>query len=257
MQFPKQMLLVRPWALLVVLVASLGLLAPTVAAAPGRDLPKKFRRSPYSLMSLTVGAPNAGYQLRAKKLRKRQYLHVKRGSADRVYGHPALVLMLYRSAKEIAKSAPGSVLLVGDLSDKDGGSLSGHRSHQSGRDADIGMYALDKKGKRVVLDRFVSFGGDGKAQDGSGLVFDDARNWLLVQSWVRDHRAGLSHIFVSTPLRSRLIKFASGHPRYKKFVTEVSALLKQPERSSDHSDHFHVRISCPKRLVGLCVEESK
>ncbi|MEZ4225521.1 MAG: penicillin-insensitive murein endopeptidase [Polyangiaceae bacterium] len=242
---------------LVTMVLGLVFVAPQLGAAPGRELPKKFRRSPFSLMSLTVGAPNSGYQLRAKKLRKRQYLHIKRGSEDKVYGHPALVLMLYRSAKEIARSASGSVLLVGDLSRAEGGSLAGHRSHQSGRDADVAFYASDKNGKSVVLDTFVSFGGDGKAKDGSGLVFDDERNWLLVQSWVRDRRAGLSHVFVATPLRARLLKFGAAHAKYKKYVTEAAALLKQPEQSSDHSDHFHVRISCPKRLAGLCVEESR
>ena len=247
----------RTWTPAFAAIAVLSATAPDLRAAPGKELPKKFRRSPYSLMSLTVGAPNSGYQVRGKKIRRRPYLRVKRGSKANVYGHPALVLMLYRSAKEIARSAPGSVMLVGDVSKKGGGPLPGHRSHQSGRDADIGFYALNKKGKRVVLDRFVSFAGDGKARDGSGHVFDDGRNWLLVQSWVRDRRAGLSHIFVSAPLRARLLKYGAKHRRYKKYVTQVAALLKQPERSSDHSDHFHVRISCPKRLKGLCVSESR
>ncbi len=116
---------------------------------------------------------------------------------------------------------------------------------------------LDSKGKRVTLDHFVSFGGDGKAKDGSGMVFDDWRNWLLVQSWVRDKRAGLSHIFVSSALRHRLLRYAQGKPAFSKYVSEAAALLKQPEDSSPHDDHFHVRIACPKRQTEICVGESQ
>lgn len=231
--------------------------APALRAAPGRELPKKFQRSPYSLMSLSVGHPNAGWQVRAKKLRKRPYLAIKRGSENEVYGHPALVLMLYRSAKEIARSVPGSVMLVGDLSRKGGGALAGHNSHQSGRDADIGFYVLDKRGKPKLPERFVTFTADGKATDGSGDTFDDRRNWLLVQSWARDKRAGLSHIFVSTGLRARLLKYGASHAAHKRYVGEVAALMKQPDSSSAHDDHFHVRISCPKRQEEICREESR
>ena len=241
------------------LLAALALLfpAPEVRAGPLRELPKKFRKSPYSLMSLSVGAPNAGWQVRAKKLKKSRYLQIKSNSRANVYGHPALVLMLRRSAKELARAAPGSVMLVGDLSSKKGGPLAGHRSHQSGRDADIGFYVLDKNGKRTTLDRFVTFDGNGKATDGSGVTFDDWRNWLLVQSWVRDKRAGLSHIFVSSALRRRLLAYGQSRSAFKKYVGEVAALLKQPEDASPHDDHFHVRISCPKRQDEICDEQSR
>lgn len=208
-------------------------------------------------MSLTVGHPNDGWQLRAKRLKKSKYIQIKEGSEEHEYGHPALVLMLGRSAKEIAKSAPGSVMLVGDLSTKHGGPLAGHHSHQSGRDADVGFYVLDPDGKPVTLDHFVVFGGDGKAVDGSGYSFDDRRNWLLVQSWVRDARAGLSHIFVSRPLRRRLLAYAESQPKFKRYVPQAVALLKQPEDAEPHDDHFHVRVSCPADQTEICREQSK
>ncbi|MCC6669294.1 MAG: penicillin-insensitive murein endopeptidase [Polyangiaceae bacterium] len=234
------------------------LLLPALAGGlPDRALPKRFTKAPFSLMSLTVGHPNAGWQVRAKRLKKSKHLVIKAGSEDNAYGHPALVLMLGRSAKELARAAPGSVLLVGDLSSKHGGSLSGHRSHQSGRDADVGFYALDAAGKPVLPEKFVAFTADGKATDGSGLTFDDRRNWLLVQSWVRDKRAGLSHIFVSRGLRQRMLGYATKQPAFQKYVTEVAALLKQPEDASPHDDHFHVRVSCPKDQSEICREESK
>src|SRR5690606_1148453 len=80
------------------------------------ELPPRYRRSPYALMSLSVGLPNDGWQLRAKKLRASDDLWIQGKSVPNSYGHPALVLMLYRTAKQISRQSPGSVLLVGDLS---------------------------------------------------------------------------------------------------------------------------------------------
>lgn len=233
------------------------LLCSSLVAGTTANLPAKFRKAPYSMMSLSVGHPNDGWQRRAKRLKPSQHIRIKPGSEVKTYGHPALILMLERSAKELQRVSPGSVLVVGDISDANGGPLPGHRSHQSGRDADVEFYALDEKGRSIVLDHFVKFGANGKALDGSNSVFDDWRNWLLVQSWVRDHRAGLSHIFISRPLRQRLISYAGKQPAFKSYVPEVSALLKQPEDAEPHDDHFHVRVSCPDGQSEICREQSK
>lgn len=236
------------------LAAALTLTVPTpeAGARVQRELPARYKKAPWSLMSLSVGHPNAGYQVRAKKLRNTRYLKVRPTSVDRSYGHPALVLMLQRSARDIGKMAPGAVMLVGDLSFERGGPISGHRSHQSGRDADVAFYMKNKHGKRVKAPRFVAFDGNGHARDGSGYVFDDELNWLLVQSWARDTRAGLSHIFISRSLRLRLIRFAQRQPHFRKYLPQAQALLKQPERGEPHDDHFHVRITCPQGQEDIC-----
>lgn len=234
-------------------------LSTTVASAPAgkRELPDKYDKPPYSLMSLSVGHPNDGWQKRAIKLKQRKYLRVKKGSHAFVWGHPALVKMLQRTARDMSRAKKGSVMLVGDLSRKKGGALAGHHSHQSGRDADVAFYAKDKKGRSVRLTKFVAFDGEGKAKDNSGLVFDDWRNWLLIQSWINDHRAGLSHIFVSRPLKARLIAYANKNKAYKKYVKRALALLKEPRNADAHDDHFHVRISCPKKQSDICREEPR
>lgn len=226
------------------------------APAGDRKLPDKYRRAPYSLMSLSVGHPNDGWQKRAIRLKRRSYLHIKKGSASSSWGHPALVKMLLRSSRDVSRTVKGSVMLVGDVSRKSGGPLAGHHSHQSGRDADVAFYAKNKKGKTVRLSRFVAFDGDGNAKDNSGLVFDDWRNWLLVQSWITDHRAGLSHIFVSRPLKARLLAFARKRAS-KEHVQAALRLLKEPKNADAHDDHFHVRIACPKKQSDICHEEPR
>lgn len=227
--------------------------ATLVAALPLRAEPD-LDKPPLSRMSLSIGSPNAGSMRRAKRLKKGPGLALLERSKDRHFGHPALILMLQRSAKQIARANPGAKLAVGDISAEAGGPLSGHHSHQSGRDADLGFYARDAKGKLVAPEKFVAYGADGKANDGSGLVFDDALNWALVESMARDTRANLAYVFVSRGLRARLLAYAAQKKRPKKYVELVVALFMQPENAEPHNDHFHVRIRCPKDQEGVCVE---
>jgi penicillin-insensitive murein endopeptidase len=204
-----------------------------------------------------VGSPTAGWQLRAKRLKASADLRIQQKSLDYTYGLPSLVLMLHRTAKQVARQTPGSVLLVGDLSRELGGPLYGHKSHQSGRDADVGFFVLDPAGKPLNPERLVAFDQRGKARDGSGLVFDDYRNWLLVQLWLKDHRARLQHVFVASHLRKRLLDFARRRPPFRKYVQAASSLLRQPQNALPHDDHFHVRIECPEDQASLCVTHAQ
>lgn len=235
--------------------AVLALTSVVLAAKRGNDdLPKEYRKSPYTLMSLSVGSPSNGWQLRAKKLRPSPYLFIKPDSRNNAYGHPALVLMLERSAKRMARDAPGSKLLVGDLSSKYGGPLSKHRSHQSGRDADVGFFVTNKQGRPRDSKSFVAMDRDGNARDGSDYKFDEYRNWLLVQLWMKDTRARIMYVFVAAHLRKRLLAFAQARPAFRKYVERASTFLRQPTNSSAHNDHFHVRIACPDKQQPLCVQ---
>ncbi|MBN2197223.1 MAG: penicillin-insensitive murein endopeptidase [Polyangiaceae bacterium] len=207
------------------------------------------------MMSLSVGSPAKGWQRRAKKLRPSADLRIKPSGRHAMYGHPALVLMLQRTASQMRREAPGATLLVGDLSTEFGGPLSGHHSHQSGRDADVGFFVVDSRNRPQELDHFVAFDASGKAKDGSGLRFDDCRNWLMIQMWLRDQRAVVKYVFVATVLRQRLLDSARRHPAFRKYVDSAATLLIQPRNSSAHDDHFHVRIACPSRHEGLCQEQ--
>jgi penicillin-insensitive murein endopeptidase len=229
----------------------------SLALAKSEPLPDKYEKSPFSLMSLTVGAPNDGRQIRAKRLRESPSLKIKPGSRGEVYGHPALVLMLQRSAKDIDKAVRGgAVMVVGDLSSKHGGPLAGHRSHQSGRDADVGFYLRNENGKQVVLDRFVKIDGEGKVIGHKGVYFDDERNWQLVRSWLRDKRAGISHVFVATHVRNRILKYARSSDERNRYYPDAAKLLHQPRNSAVHDDHYHVRITCPEKQTDICTEQA-
>jgi penicillin-insensitive murein DD-endopeptidase len=167
------------------------------------------------------------------------------------------VQVLKRAAAKVRKKHKGSVLFVGDLSAKRGGPLFGHNSHQSGRDADVGFYMKHDDGKQVNPHRFVPFGGDGRARDGAIVRFDDERNWAFVEALLTDPKVEVRYLFVSMGLRKRLLTYASQKKKVSpELYTKAAAALMSPSDIDVHDDHFHVRIACPERMRGVCVEES-
>lgn len=210
---------------------------------------QKKLRGPHS-----IGAPNAGRLVGGVRLKPSRHLRVRKGAS--AWGLPALVHLLQRAAGAVAKRHGGSVMLVGDLSAKNGGALFGHNSHQSGRDADIGFYVANSKGRPATIDRFVAFGGDGRARDGSWPRFDDARNWALVEALLEDRRAEVRYIFVSSALRARLLAHAAKKRVRKDLVARAAAALIHPAGVDVHDDHFHVRLACPEKARDVCVEDS-
>src|SRR5690606_26126201 len=110
----------------------------------------------------------------------------------------------------------------------------------------------DAKGRPVNSRKLHTFDSRGRARDGSGLRFDDYRNWLLVQLWLKDSRAELEYVFVARHLRRRLLEFAQARPAFRKYVEDAAQFLRQPSNGLPHDDHFHVRIACPEKQRGLC-----
>ena len=177
---------------------------------------------------------------------------------DSRWGLESLVNMIEHAAKAIRRQYPESQLSVGHLSRPGGGEIDRHASHESGRDADIGFYVRNQQGKTIYADHFVPFKGDGTAPSWPGAQFDDAKNWALVNSIVNDGNARVTHIFVASPIRARLLQYAEkiGAPAAAR--TRAAELMAQPRGALPHDDHFHVRIACPPGSTNLatnkCVE---
>ncbi|MCC6553264.1 MAG: penicillin-insensitive murein endopeptidase [Polyangiaceae bacterium] len=203
---------------------------------------------------MSIGAPNRGRLVGSVRLKGSKHLTVREGA--RSWGLPALTRALERAAARVAKKHPRSVLLVGDMSARKGGHIEGHNSHQTGRDADVGFYAVNSKGKPVPLKRFVAFNGEGKAAGLEWLRFDDERNWALVEALLADKDAQVRYLFVSMGLRGRLLAYAAKKKVPQDRITRAAAALMSPSDVDVHDDHFHVRIACPESMRGTCVEES-
>ena len=218
-------------------------LAP--AAGPQRTAPSK-----------SVGSPTEGHLLGGAHLTDAPYLrfYPVYAHGDVRWGVESLVGLIDRAAKSVRAKFADAVLSVGHLSKAGGGELERHASHESGRDADIGFYVKNVAGKPILSDHMAAFVGDGTAPSWPGAHFDDARNWALVASIVGDGRARVTHIFVATPIRQRLLAYAEKIGAPPALRSRASEVLAQPRGSLPHDDHFHVRVACPSGM-DKCVEQ--
>ncbi|MBX3220658.1 MAG: penicillin-insensitive murein endopeptidase [Labilithrix sp.] len=215
-----------------------------------RELPA--RRTP---PGRSIGSPTEGRLVGGAHLNEAPYLRIVPVYApgDARWGLEPLVGMIDGAARAVRRQFPDAVLSVGHLSRPGGGEIDRHASHESGRDADIGFYVRNHKGKPIFADHFVPFRGDGTAATWPGAQFDDARNWALVASIVANTQARVTYIFVASPLRARLLQYAAKVGAPAAIRTRAAELMAQPRGSLPHDDHFHVRIACPPGM-DKCIE---
>ncbi|MBN2722477.1 MAG: penicillin-insensitive murein endopeptidase [Deltaproteobacteria bacterium] len=199
-----------------------------------------------SSKTLTIGSPWNGALHKGRKIpvRGKGYMvlprTIKRGH---YYGTSALINLIRDTASRISKSYPGSKLTVGDLSRSTGGFAPGHRSHQSGRDVDLGFYILSTKHHyRVIKDNFPRFNNIARGVGPyKNLILDLERNWELVELLTK-HPSNVIMIIVSKEIKSLLLNYAQAVARPPATIAKAKRLMVY---APWHEDHFHVRIGCP------------
>lgn len=204
----------------------------------------------------SVGSPTNGHLVGGAHLAEAPHLRIvpSYAAGDARWGLESLVSMIDHTARAVRKQFPDAVLSVGHLSRPGGGEIDRHASHESGRDADVGFYVKNHEGKPVYADHFVPFRGDGTAPTWPGAHFDDARNWAFVASVAGDVQAHVTHIFVASPLRARLLQYAEKIGAPAALRSRAAELMAQPKGALPHDDHFHLRIACPAGM-DKCVEQ--
>ncbi len=130
------------------------------------------------------------------------------------------------------------VVRIHDISDRDGGRLRDHKSHQNGRDADISYYQTRCPRSGC---RFAEF---------RSSELDVARQWALLEHWLRRGQAEM--IFIDYRLQAKLYRYAKrrGVPKaqlerwiqYPRGKYEPSGVIRH---FPNHEDHLHVRFVCP------------
>jgi penicillin-insensitive murein endopeptidase len=169
-----------------------------------------------------------------------------------------LVEALQHVARRVHREYPGSLLGIGDMSQRGGGDSVLHRSHENGRDADLIYYSVDEKGNPAPpadsMPRYPYF--DGRARtplpQEHGVVFgpfsarwfDVRRNWALVRALLEEPRIELQYLFINARLRDRLLGYAAEQGEDPELMERAEAILHQPGDSAPHDDHLHVRIFC-------------
>ncbi|MCA9625572.1 MAG: penicillin-insensitive murein endopeptidase [Myxococcales bacterium] len=163
------------------------------------------------------------------------------------FGHPRLVGAITRAAAAVQAERPDSPpLVVADLSAPLGGKIVRHRSHRTGRDADLLLFVTTPDGRPVPSPGFLHFGPDGLAEteDGDFVALDVERTWLLVRALAADDEALVQWLFVARWVEALLIEHALARGEDDAVVRRAERLLRQPSDSATHDDHLHVRIAC-------------
>jgi LysM repeat protein len=136
-------------------------------------------------------------------------------------------------------------LAIGDISTPSGGTIPGHKSHQSGRDIDIGLYFE-------------------KTPDGYPEEFVPARTgklhlgatWALVQAlWkASKQQGGPQVLFLDYDVQGTLYEHARKQGVSKKVLRQIFqypngrwAKERFVKHEPKHDDHIHVRYACPPK----------
>ena len=194
----------------------------------------------------STGLPHHGVLTGAAKLAQSGPGFRRFRSDDIRWGNPRLVGALERAAAAVAAARPDSPpLVIGDLSAERGGRIARHRSHRTGRDADLLFYVLTPDGRPIANTGFHRFGKDGIAEvDNAFIRIDVDRTWLLVRALASDDAAQIQWLFVARWLEAMLIEHAMARGEPDELVARAQKLLHQPSDSFAHDDHIHVRIAC-------------
>jgi penicillin-insensitive murein endopeptidase len=244
----------RQWLSGLLCVAALGI-SQGASAAPASRGRTAILAEPRYAMGRSVGSPTDGHLVGGSHLDDTPYIRslpMYAGTDDR-WGLGSLVAMIDRSARAVRRQFPDAILSVGHLSQRGGGDIDRHASHESGRDADLSFYIRSQTNHALYSDQMISFRGDGTAPTWPGAVFDDAKNWALISAITQETHARVTYIFVAAPLRARLLAYAAhlGAPLATR--NRAAELMVQPRGSLPHDDHFHVRIACPDGMTS-CIE---
>ena len=165
----------------------------------------------------------------------------------RAFGTRTTVDFIHHAITDLREQFPDAhVLAIGDISQEDGGQITQHRSHQSGRDVDIGLVYkhkpanypedfvtatadnLDCEATYALVNEFAE---TAKEDGGAQVIFLDYNVQGLLYHWAKDHGEDdsvLEHLF-QYPNRG------------------ASSLVRHV---ANHDNHIHVRFKCPSGDTG-------
>jgi hypothetical protein len=189
----------------------------------------------------SVGEPWAGRLQHPTELPAGDGYHIRRPA--RAFGTETTIELIERAIGETLEAFPDEhVLAIGDISAETGGTITQHRSHQSGRDVDIGLFYkaqpadypasfihadddnLDCAATFKLLESFLATEND---DGGVQMIFLDFDVQGILYSWARDH--GFSERRLE-----RIFQYPHGRGSSEGIV----------RHEPNHDNHMHVRFKC-------------
>lgn len=185
--------------------------------------------------SVSSGSANRGRLINGVAMQDSPGLKVR--NVDRAYGTQRTVYLLQAAGADLRARWPDAPeLLVGSLSTRTGGRLRPHRSHQSGRDADLAYYHRGN----VELNEFRVMTED---------TFDAVKNWHVFKTLI--DTGEVEFIFIDYSLQRVLYEYALSIGYTEE---ELQPILQYPSGASTstgiirhargHANHWHIRFTC-------------
>lgn len=188
--------------------------------------------------SVSWGTANEGKLYNGLTPQESEALRVRR--EERAYGTRRTVQMLEAAVADVKGRWPDApALMVGDLSAHRGGKLRPHRSHQSGRDADVSYY---HRGNVTTRDFY----------EMTPETFDAVKNWHLSKTLI--DTGEIEYIFIDYRLQKVLYEYALSIGYTPEML---KPLIQYPNGRNErrgiirhvpgHANHFHFRFTCGPR----------
>jgi penicillin-insensitive murein endopeptidase len=211
----------------------------TVAAAPhplddvsDEEIRRRVEHDLESLGSISVGRPNGGALFNGVQMPQDDRWTIV--DSSHTYGTQETIDDLTRVIAEVGKAfADTPPLYIGHISGPHGGPLSPHRSHQSGRDVDLGYYYKNDGHwyERATPDNL-----------------DAARTWTLIRAIVT--KTDVEFLLIDHSLHAPLRQYAesSGEdPTWLDDLFHGTPPSRPPmiRHLSGHDTHMHVRFYNP------------
>jgi hypothetical protein len=189
----------------------------------------------------SVGAPWAGRLQHATQLPPSDGYHIRR--PQRSFGTETTIELIERAIGDTLEAFPDQhVLAIGDISAPTGGSITEHHSHQSGRDADIGLFYKEQPAGYPAS--FIH------ADEGN---LDCAATFKLLESFLAtaDEDGGVQVVFLDFDVQGILYSWA-----LEQGISErrLERIFQYPHgrgspaglvrHEPNHDNHMHVRFKC-------------
>jgi LysM repeat protein len=194
------------------------------------ELKQRWKSDPASLGSVSVGFVESGRMVNSVRFPAGEDWLVV--SPDKAWATQETVDYLAQAIRAVRARYPNAPpLRVNQLSSKDGGYLRPHKSHQNGRDVDLGFYypTVDPIRERA-REKYI----------------DPELNWALIRALVT--HTDVQMILVDHRVQKVIYDYAlrSGEDKAwldSLFHAGANSIVKHAKR---HRDHFHVRFFNPR-----------
>jgi penicillin-insensitive murein endopeptidase len=202
------------------------------ALSPGQ-ISRQLATNPGELGPLSIGWTNSGMLLNAVQLPPDERYAIMDPGAS--WATQETVESLRRAVGAVHAAYPDSPRLhVGHLSQRRGGRLTGHKSHQSGRDVDVDYYHKTPKPQFY--------------RTATAASLDRHRTWTFVRALITE--TDVEMIFINTSIQRLLKRHAEGLGEDSDWLDSIFEVdSKEPypiiRHARGHQTHIHVRFYSP------------